>query len=293
MEQLIAACENGSVSVDLLRERLIVDGFPEGASSITGIGSKAGCSLRGRAWKMLLGVSVMNFKYYLSLVCRGENERFGGKIKKDTNRTFATDVNFSALVSEPKLLRVLNAFVNDDLSHMYLQGMNALCGVFLYIMPELDAFYCFKSLILNLLPRYMTSNMEGVKEGCALADECLEILDPDLFNYIRKSSCSTSWVYAHQPVLTLSSGIPPLSTCVELWDVYLSGGVHLNIVFFVSYMVLMRNHIIKRIPDEKIVIISGRDYPPGKPAQLLEAGLKNLSRLNEAFVKKLEQHCSP
>ena len=84
---------------------------------------------------------------YADLVAKGAHPEYGSKILNDSFRTFQQDNDFARLVPEKKLIRLLNAFVHAHEGRFpYVQGMNALCGPFLYIMPELDAFYCFEAL---------------------------------------------------------------------------------------------------------------------------------------------------
>lgn len=52
-----------------------------------------------------------------------------------------------------------------NLKYSYVQGMNVLAAPFLYVMPELDAFYSFASLIQNTCPLYVQPALEGVHCG--------------------------------------------------------------------------------------------------------------------------------
>ncbi|CAJ0749883.1 19228_t:CDS:2, partial [Entrophospora sp. SA101] len=44
----------------------------------------------------------------------------------------------------------------------YVQGMNVLAAPFLFVMPELDAFYSFSAFIQHFCPLYVTPNLEVV-----------------------------------------------------------------------------------------------------------------------------------
>lgn len=105
----------------------------------------------------------------------------------------------------------------------YVQGMNVLAAPFLYTMPsELEAFYCFTRFIEFHCPLYVQPTLEGVhsalqvslprfhqpifislfapsgrliadRTGCFLClsqllDKCLEIVDPELFKYLRSKN---------------------------------------------------------------------------------------------------------
>lgn len=80
----------------------------------------------------------------------------------------------------------------------YVQGMNIPAGVFLYVMPELDAFYSFMAFV-SACPLYWTKDIEGAHAGLAvnlsiilshliscifkLLDEVLKVADEELFNH--------------------------------------------------------------------------------------------------------------
>ena len=55
-----------------------------------------------------------------------------------------------------------------------MQGMNVLCAPFLYVMPEVDAFYSFSNLLTIHAPRYAQPNLDGAHLGCNLVDEILK-----------------------------------------------------------------------------------------------------------------------
>ena len=164
-------------------------------------------SVRGMAWKALLKVKVVSSKKYITLVQKGASEAYG-KIKNDTHRTLKTDEQFKLAVDEHMLLRTLNAFVWDmkdkNLSFasdsskclfFYVQGMNCLAAPFLYVMNEVDAFYSFSQLIQFHCPTYVQKNTEGVRCGAILLDQCLELIDKELFDYLKSKNLSAE-IYA-------------------------------------------------------------------------------------------------
>jgi cell cycle arrest protein BUB2 len=65
------------------------------------------CSLRGKVWKVLLGVSTVDAGEYVSLVGLGRSAKYDD-ICKDTARTFKSDPQFRSRVTETKMNRVLN-----------------------------------------------------------------------------------------------------------------------------------------------------------------------------------------
>eukprot|EP00003_Mantamonas_plastica_P025922 TRINITY_DN5168_c0_g2_i2.p3 TRINITY_DN5168_c0_g2~~TRINITY_DN5168_c0_g2_i2.p3 ORF type:complete len:106 (-),score=24.71 TRINITY_DN5168_c0_g2_i2:423-740(-) len=68
----------------------------------------------------------------------------------------------------------------------YVQGMNVLLAPFLYVMPEVDAFYAFERFVKMHLPRYVYPSLDGAHDGARLLDEVLEIVDPELYQYVQR-----------------------------------------------------------------------------------------------------------
>lgn len=89
--------------------------------------------------------------------------------------------------------------------------MNVLAAPFLYTMPsELEAFYCFSKFIEESCPLYVQPTLDGVHRGLKvchgssawtsylphqLLDRCLKIVDPELFDFLRKKKLSAE-IYA-------------------------------------------------------------------------------------------------
>lgn len=258
----------------------------------TSSGAAPHVSIRARTWKVLLGVGRLDAARYSSLVGKGEHARYGLKIRNDTFRTFKNCKAFEAAVPEARIVRVLNAFVhsyeNDEFT--YVQGMNVICGVLLYVMPELDAFHCFDILITRHLSAYMSKNLDGVAKGCKLLEECLEGLDPQLAEYLRKEMDAQTRVYAFAPIMTLSACCRPLDSIVRLWDVYFAAGVHLNIVFYASQMMLHRFELLDPANDAAKQYISGRDFPDMDYDRLVAVAFPFLLKLDKDFIRRLREH---
>jgi len=98
--------------------------------------------------------------------------------------------------------------------------MNVLAAPFLYTLPsEIEAFYCFSAFIEECCPLYVSPTLKGVHDGLAvrtislplgfvsvggrtrrtdfdafrfrqLLDKCLNALDPELYDYLRKKNLS-------------------------------------------------------------------------------------------------------
>lgn len=309
--------EDAAASLQELRRFLVVYGVPEddNASSQASLLAKPASSSmsdstqrfqgeeddadqhlsqRARAWKLLLGVRHLDSKRYMDLVRRGEHPKLGGKIRNDTFRTFKNCKAFEDVVPEARIVRVLNAFVHSYTQDQftYVQGMNVICGVLLYVMPELDAFFCFDALVTKLIPAYMSKNLDGVSEGCALFEECLRALDPQLADYLIDNMRARTQVYAFAPIMTLSACCPPLDSILHLWDIYFAAGVHLNIIFYASQMMLLRYELMDETNEMAKQYVSGRDFPQMDATRLIAVAFPFLFKLDPDLVRRLRMHAS-
>jgi len=140
--------------------------------------------------------------------------------------------------------------------------MNAICGVFLYVMPELDAFYCFEKFMKHVCPVYAMGDLTGYNNrGVPLFKECFEALDKPLCEYLNKhltphlnsksiiriKSKPNYWwgyVYAFAPIQSFCTSIPRLSELLQLWDFMLAFGAHLNIIILIAQYMLQRDNIL-------------------------------------------------
>ena len=95
-------------------------------------------TLRGKLWRLALGVSALDAKDYKLQINKSESSWYN-KIRSDTKRTFFTSTEYNSRVSEERLVRVLNSFVHSY-NKPYCQGMDAIAAGLLYVMPELGAF---------------------------------------------------------------------------------------------------------------------------------------------------------
>lgn len=126
----------------------------------------------------------------------------------------------------------------------YVQGMNVLCGPFLYAAKgEVEAFTGFETLITRECPGYVRGSMEGVHKGLALVDRVLEVVDPKLYDHLMAHRMEAK-IYAFASVLTMCACTPPLPEVLLLWDFLFAYGPHLNILCIVAQLVLLRGEIL-------------------------------------------------
>lgn len=130
---------------------------------------------RSQLWLQALGltqnqISSQEYGKWIQLGPSGVHE----KLLLDLDRTFKRDLEFQKRVPRSPLIRVLNAFawasapkwkLEKEYHGGYVQGMNVLAGLLLYVMSELEAFYCLDILLNQRLPMYIRPNLEGVHTG--------------------------------------------------------------------------------------------------------------------------------
>ncbi|KAJ9048973.1 CDC16 protein [Entomophthora muscae] len=251
-------------------------------------------SIRCRVWKALLGVYHVSAGEYLQFVAKGPSPMFE-KVNNDTFRTLATDKKFLERVQESMLIRVLNAQVWKTQSSAppgvapthseYVQGMNVLVAPFLFVMPEVDAFFSSYTLLKVYCPTYVQPTLAGVHCGLKLMDRCLEVLDAELYFYL-KSKGLTSELYAFASILTLSACTPPLDELLKLWDFLLAFGVHLNVVCTVAQLMLMRQSLLSNSSPVKLL----RTFPDLKAVPIIQLSRYLVKQLPPQLYEELVAH---
>ncbi|KAJ3379535.1 hypothetical protein HDU92_006625 [Lobulomyces angularis] len=272
-------------SLKIIRKMILQDGIP---TLLMEKENMAVCTLRGKIWKILLGVYKVNAKEYTDLVEKKESENFD-KIKNDCFRTLKTDKNFLFKVDFDMISRVLNAFVwktkNQPVSRLinlkysYVQGMNVLAAPFLYVMPELDAFYSFTNFIQSNCPLYVQPALEG------LLDKCLKVVDLELYKYLKNKKLNAS-IYAFPSIMTFSACTSPLSEVLKIWDFLLAYGFHLNILCVISQLILIRDKIL--VSDSPMKIL--RTLPDLNAKLILRVTLNLIPQLSEDLYDMLVRH---
>jgi len=281
-------------NLNKLRQLILLEGLPmESEEEISNrLKDNSACSLRGLIWKIMLNVKNVDSEKYISLVQKGKpkNETYQ-KIRKDIPRTFMNDRDFASSVSQDKLSRCLSAFArycaesSGKASKLdYVQGMNALCGAFLYVLPEVDAFFAFSTFILDNLYLYVVPNIDGVHSGLKLLDRILSHVDPELYKYLHAHNYYPE-LLTHA-VLSLGTGTPPLEEVLHLWDFYFAFGTHMNIVCTVAQLVLMRDTLLAHpSPSSQL-----RSLPPLHAQSIITFAVQLVRQLPSDLYDMLTQH---
>ena len=163
--------------------------------------------------------------------------------------------------------------------------MNVLAAPFLYVMPELDAFFLFSSFLQYSCPLYVQPALEGVHCGVKLVDKCLEELDPVLYNHLCQHKLSAQ-VYAFPWVMTFSACMPPLDQVLALWDFLFAYGVHLNILCIVATLKLMRNDLLQSSSPMKLL----RHCPELNAKKIIGIAMEMVTKLDEDLYDMLVRH---
>eukprot|EP01029_Cantina_marsupialis_P030524 TRINITY_DN8297_c0_g1_i1.p1 TRINITY_DN8297_c0_g1~~TRINITY_DN8297_c0_g1_i1.p1 ORF type:complete len:447 (-),score=102.96 TRINITY_DN8297_c0_g1_i1:173-1513(-) len=284
--RLESIIDSGSI-VDL-KKAVIVDGLVVEEDHDEELIQSGHTTLRGRVWKLLLGVTEVNANEYVNYVKMGKSGKWEA-ILNDSFRTFAKNEEFKNRVPEGKLIRVLNAFEHwnseMDGKFVYVQGLNVLCAPLLYVMSEVDAFFALRALV-NECPRYVTGDLPGVKDGCELMEKCLQELDPPLAHHLTTRGLP-ALVYGYSPILSLMACFKPLNQLLRIWDVLFSFGVHSAVVFSLAQFMFMRNKILKTLQPMPLL---STELKPLNAAAVISLGVKLLDKLSPSLYTALARH---
>ncbi|KAF2253502.1 TBC-domain-containing protein [Trematosphaeria pertusa] len=175
---------------------------------------------------------------------------------------------------------------NDAEQIGYVQGMNVLCGPFLYVArSEVEAFTGFERLITQECPGYVRGSMEGVHKGLALVDRVLEVVDPKLYIHLMNNQMEAR-IYAFASVLTMCACTPPLPEVLRLWDFLFAYGAHLNILCIVAQLVLIRGDLLRSPSPNQIL----RSLPPLNAADIIQVALSFAGKIPEDMYEELINH---
>lgn len=253
------------------------------------------CPYRGYLWSILLRMRATPSALYVQLVQYGPSSAYT-KIRNDTFRTLTSDKMFHSKVSEDALARVLNCFawiiqkdkrLNQNQNHDgYVQGMNVLAAPFLYISrTEAQAFGLFRRFMTAYCPTYIEPTLAGVHTGLTLLDLCLKIIDPEVHNHLNDKLISSK-IYGFASVLTFSACTPPLTELLVLWDFMFAYGCHMNILFVVAQLSLMRNDLLKSQSPVSYL----RSFPPLRADNIIKLSVSYTAKLPDHLYSMLARH---
>jgi len=273
-----------------LRRLILVEGLPSDANSLGGVLGR--CSLRGLIWKALLGLGVVDENEYPNLVAQGPSAD-DWRVREDARRTFSKIDDFVSRVPNDKMIRLLNAYVRScgNVRGVYAQSMSLLAAPFLYVMPEPDAFHCFRILLQQKVPLYV-QRYAGAQRGCTLLDQCLEATDPALHALFTRHGLAPE-VYAFPSISSLGACVPPMSDTVRLWDIQLAFGVHMHILFTLTRLLLASKSILDAAEQTSAAPLSTRQLEQGlgvKAEAVLARAIPLSSEIEPELYEQLVVH---
>jgi cell cycle arrest protein BUB2 len=232
---------------------------------------------------------------YERLCARGPSDRHH-LVRDDSFRTFRTadrDANqFLQAVPEAALVRVCDAFdhVYAPQGFEYCQGMNVYAGVFLYVLPELDAFNLFSLFCTQYIPLYWRANHIGAEAGCRTLDAVLARVDPTLSQrLLHAKPCElTGLIIAFAPVKTMSAIAPPLAQVLLLWDFLMAAGPHMSVLCVAAQIHHIRDKVITaEFPKD---MLDYRKWPQLDARRIIRQALAFLSQLDARLLKDVMLH---
>ncbi|KAF2035764.1 cell division control protein 16 [Setomelanomma holmii] len=196
------------------------------------------------------------------------------------------DTSFMSRHSMTAGTRTEASTTNDAEQIGYVQGMNVLCGPFLYASrSEVEAFTGFEALITRECPGYVRGSMEGVHKGLALVDHVLEVVDPKLFAHLMAHHMQAK-IYAFASVLTMSACTPPLPEVLCLWDFLFAYGPHLNVLCIVAQLVLIRTEILNSPSPNQIL----RNLPSLRAKDIIAVATSFAGKIPEDMFREIIEH---
>ncbi|KAF2750799.1 cell division control protein 16 [Sporormia fimetaria CBS 119925] len=175
---------------------------------------------------------------------------------------------------------------NDAEQIGYVQGMNVLCGPFLYASrSEVEAFTAFEALITKECPGYVRGSMEGVHKGLALVDRVLEVVDAKLYDHLMAHRLQAK-IYAFASVLTMCACTPPLPEVLQLWDFLFAYGPHLNILCIVAQLMLIRDQLLSSSNPNSIL----RNLPSLNARATITMALRVIADVPEDLYEEIVNH---
>ncbi|PXF47798.1 putative mitotic check point protein BUB2 [Gracilariopsis chorda] len=277
--------------IDTLRRLVLLEGLPNDANKLNTV-EFGRCSLRGIVWKALLGVGPVDPSEYSSLVRKGPSSE-DSRVREDARRTFSKSDDFTTRVPTEKIIRLLNAYVwsCDNQRGIYAQSMSLLAAPFLYVMPEPDAFHCFRIFLERKVPSYV-KRYSGARYGCELLEKCLMATHPTLHQLFTRHGLNPE-VYAFPSISSLGACVQPMSDTVRLWDIQLAYGVHMHILFTLARLHLASDTIIETARNSSSTPLITRELEQGlglDAETVLARAVPLVALLEPSLYKKLVAH---
>eukprot|EP00930_Biecheleria_cincta_P031690 TRINITY_DN21985_c0_g1_i1.p1 TRINITY_DN21985_c0_g1~~TRINITY_DN21985_c0_g1_i1.p1 ORF type:complete len:696 (-),score=178.10 TRINITY_DN21985_c0_g1_i1:11-2098(-) len=169
------------------------------------------------------------------------------EIKQDVERTRTNMEYFRRPDTQAALLALLFVYARLNPGVRYVQGMNEVAAVVLYVMSadpetaEADAFWCFSELMAELKDGFIQAldhSGDGVQGMAETVNALLKRYDPDLAKHLQRSELSL-FVFILRWCTVLFAQEVALPGLLRLWDSFLADPCRFEFVVHVSVAVLM------------------------------------------------------
>ena len=236
-------------------------------------------TLRGQLWRAMLGVSGIDLRDYLSQLRKTEDKSNYVHIRNDVNRLFIDSNEYCNRAGvdtngESVLIRILNSYCHKY-NKKYFSGMHWIAATMLCVMPELDSYYSFNTIINRHLPTYfcyLKSNINGTDNGdsninnsnnnnqqlsgkwaaCFLTFEVIRLFDKQFFdkiNFVKPDvifGCCAS----------VQAIVKPFNEMMKLWDFLVCFGMHMNPIITAAQIISKKEFIIENIEKNEDINVS-------------------------------------
>jgi cell cycle arrest protein BUB2 len=219
-------------------------------------------TLRGKVWRVLLGVGFIDVDAYLRYVALGPSDRHSN-IVEDVQRTHATHARrssrFKAVVSVESVIRVMNSFIHyrkaaqlHQEQSYYSQAWCIYAAVLLAQLPEPAAFWCFVSLLTHHSPAFANPEASVARDLSQHFEQLLSLFDPELSTYIfAKKAPGSLGFSAYSSTHSLFGHRKPMDQVAKIWDILLAFGAHMVVPLTVAELILKRSNILSGALDTR------------------------------------------
>eukprot|EP01094_Clydonella_sp_ATCC50884_P021672 TRINITY_DN4825_c0_g1_i4.p1 TRINITY_DN4825_c0_g1~~TRINITY_DN4825_c0_g1_i4.p1 ORF type:complete len:679 (-),score=221.04 TRINITY_DN4825_c0_g1_i4:351-2105(-) len=283
--------DTAPVALEQLRELVYCTGIPD-CDVLFSPAHADSATLRGKVWRKLLAVEVDAGEYTRSLkiAVAALNDPahplhnllfpfYSGAIN-DAKRACGAWVRSSKdpveiatikkRCTEEKISRLVLAFAvqASDLrpEPYFVQGMCNIAAVVLMVLPELDAFYCFKRLYTSNFRLLAAQEFQERGISLKMLKIALSRCDTELLSKLDDSNFNMLIYLSNY----FHAGSHPLSHLLRLWDVFVAWGFHLSIIVGVARLVNTRQKIISNLHQPGAVLPANRFPPIDHPDILID-----------------------
>ncbi|XP_065050951.1 USP6 N-terminal-like protein isoform X1 [Rhopilema esculentum] len=189
-------------------------------------------SVRGMAWKKLLGVDVAMIErtgvYEKFKMLAREKSPDIRQIDLDVNRTYRDHIMFRERfsVKQQALFHILAAYSMYNVEVGYCQGMSGIAALLLMYMNEEDAFWALSALLTDKIHHMHGFFVPGFPKLIRFQSHHDKILNktmPKLQKHLEKEGCFTS-LYTLKWFMQCFLDRLPFSLVLRLYDIFMIEG---------------------------------------------------------------------